>query len=376
MEPPTIIDLGLFAIVLMVLLGPFLVKKIEHNLEAFLFVMGVIAVTLSGFESHDNLVKLYGDSIPHVGWNIHLIMEAIEEPVIKGIVPAVLVAGLLFYYGRDKVQVGINALLKKVPLKILVLVMIIVLGLSASIITAIIASLLLVELINAMPMDRKTRVNIAIIACFSIGLGAVLTPVGEPLSTIAVTKLQGEPYHAGFFFLFNQLAVYIIPGCIAMGLLGMIFTGKAAVVKQKVVAASEETLKDVVVRAGKVYLFVMALLLLGSGMKLIIDKYILGIPPEIIYWVNMISAILDNATLTAAEISPMMGKEQIQAVLMGLLISGGMLIPGNIPNIISAQKLSITSKEWAKLGVPLGLVLMAIYFVWVFYIPFHIEFHF
>ena len=376
MEPPTIIDLGLFAIVLMVLLGPFLVKKIEHNLEAFLFVMGVIAVTLSGFESHDNLVRLYGDSIPHVGWNMHLIMEAIEEPVIKGIVPAVLVAGLLFYYGRDKVQVGINALLKKVPLKILVLVMIVILGLASSIITAIIASLLLVELINAMPMDRKTRVNIAIIACFSIGLGAVLTPVGEPLSTIAVTKLQGEPYHAGFFFLFNQLAVYIIPGCIAMGLLGMVFTGKAAVVKQKVAAASEETLKDVVVRAGKVYLFVMALLLLGSGMKLIIDKYILGIPPEIIYWVNMISAILDNATLTAAEISPMMGKEQIQAVLMGLLISGGMLIPGNIPNIISAQKLSITSKEWAKLGVPLGLVLMAIYFVWIFYIPFHIEFHF
>jgi predicted cation transporter len=375
MLPPTIIDLGLFAIVLMVLLGPFLVPKIEHNLEAFLFVMGVLAVTLSSFESHENLVMLYGEHIPHVGWNMPLIMEAIEEPVIKGIVPAVLVAGLLFYRFRDNVQSAINALLKVIPLKILVFVMIVVLGLCASIITAIIAALLLVELINAMPMDRKTRVNVAIIACFSIGLGAVLTPVGEPLSTIAITKLQGEPYNAGFFFLFNVLAVYIIPGCVAMGLLGMVFTGKAAEVKKKVATASEETLKDVVVRAGKVYLFVMALLLLGSGMKIIIDKYILSIPPQIIYWVNMISAILDNATLTAAEISPMMGNEQIQAVLMGLLISGGMLIPGNIPNIISAQKLSITSKEWAKLGVPLGLVLMAIYYVWVFYIPFHIQFN-
>jgi predicted cation transporter len=375
MLPPTMIDLGLFAIVLMVLLGPFLVPKIEHNLEAFLFVMGVLAVTLSSFESHANLEMLYGAHIPHVGWNMPLIMEAIEEPVIKGIVPAVLVAGLLFYYGRDYVQSAINALLKVVPLKILVFVMIVVLGLCASIITAIIASLLLVELINAMPMERKTRVNVAIIACFSIGLGAVLTPVGEPLSTIAITKLQGEPYHAGFFFLFNVLAVYIIPGCVAMGLLGMVFTGKAEAIKQKVASKSEETLKDVVIRAGKVYLFVMALLLLGSGMKIIIDKYILSIPPQIIYWVNMISAILDNATLTAAEISPMMGNEQIQAVLMGLLISGGMLIPGNIPNIISAQKLSITSKEWAKLGVPLGLILMAIYFVWVFYIPFHIQFH-
>ncbi|MGC9515400.1 DUF1646 family protein, partial [Methanocrinis sp.] len=310
------------------------------------------------------------------GWNMPLIMEAIEEPVIKGIVPAVLVAGLLFYYGRDRVQSAINALLKFIPLKILVFVMIVVLGLSASLITAIIAALLLVELINAMPMERKTRVNVAIIACFSIGLGAVLTPVGEPLSTIAITKLQGDPYNASFFFLFNILAVYVIPGCLVMGLLGMVFTGKAAEVKQKVASASEETLKDVVIRAGKVYLFVMALLLLGSGMKIIIDKYILSIPPQIIYWVNMISAILDNATLTAAEVSPMMGMEQLQAVLMGLLISGGMLIPGNIPNIISAQKLSITSKEWARLGVPLGLVMMAVYFVWVFYIPFHIEFHF
>ncbi len=50
----------------------------------------------------------------------------------------------------------------------------------------------------------------------------------------------------------------------------------------------------------------------------------------------------------------------------GLLISGGMLIPGNIPNIISAGKLGITSSEWAKLGVPFGLVLNAIYFVVVF----------
>jgi len=120
----------------------------------------------------------------------------------------------------------------------------------------------------------------------------------------------------------------------------------------------------------------MALLLLGGGMKIIIDKYLLGVPSEILYWVNMVSAILDNATLTAAELSPAMASTQIKAVLMGLLISGGMLIPGNIPNIISAGKLGIGSKEWAKLGVPLGLILMALYFVWIFYIPFHIEFHF
>jgi predicted cation transporter len=42
-----------------------------------------------------------------------------------------------------------------------------------------------------------------------------------------------------------------------------------------------------------------------------------------------------------------------------LLISGGMLIPGNIPNIIAAHTLQIKSTEWARFGVPLGLVMMA-----------------
>ena len=80
----------------------------------------------------------------------------------------------------------------------------------------------------------------------------------------------------------------------------------------------------------------------------------------------MASAVLDNATLAAAEIGPILSEFQIKSMLMGLLISGGMLIPGNIPNIISASKLDITSKEWARLGVPLGLVSMTIYFVILF----------
>ncbi len=80
----------------------------------------------------------------------------------------------------------------------------------------------------------------------------------------------------------------------------------------------------------------------------------------------MISAILDNATLTAAEISPVMDHVTIRSILLGLLISGGMLIPGNIPNIIAAGKLQITSKEWAQFGVPVGLITMLVYFIAIF----------
>ena len=46
-------------------------------------------------------------------------------------------------------------------------------------------------------------------------------------------------------------------------------------------------------------------------------------------------------TLTAAEVSPKMAPGQIRDILLGLLVAGGLLIPGNIPNIISAGKLKM-----------------------------------
>jgi predicted cation transporter len=57
---------------------------------------------------------------------------------------------------------------------------------------------------------------------------------------------------------------------------------------------------------------------------------------------------------------------QITGILMGIIISGGMLIPGNIPNIISASKLRISSREWAVFGVPFGFALMIAYFLVIY----------
>ena len=124
-----------------------------------------------------------------------------------------------------------------------------------------------------------------------------------------------------------------------------------------------ESYIEIFIRGVKVYLFVMALTLLGAGFEPFIERYLLDLNPYVLYWINMISAVLDNATLAAAEISPTMNESTIRAILLGLLISGGMLIPGNIPNIIAAGKLNIKSIEWARFGVPIGLIVMAIYFV-------------
>jgi predicted cation transporter len=211
-------------------------------------------------------------------------------------------------------------------------------------------------------LDRKDEVRLVILACFSIGFGAALTPIGEPLSTIVVAKLKGAPYDAGFLFLFRILGKYLIPAVLAVGALGFILMPKKRVKTPGLRALKEEHIRDISIRAAKVYLFIMALIFLGKGFKPVIDAFVSKMPWQGLYWLNILSAILDNATLAAAEIGPSLGLLQIKSALLGLLIAGGMLVPGNIPNIISSGKLKIKSSEWARFGVPLGLSMMALCF--------------
>ena len=48
------------------------------------------------------------------------------------------------------------------------------------------------------------------------------------------------------------------------------------------------------------------------------------------YIPSSVSAVVDNAMLTAAEVGPSLSVAQQRAVLMGLLISGGMLVPATV----------------------------------------------
>ncbi|MEI6703330.1 MAG: DUF1646 family protein [Deltaproteobacteria bacterium] len=331
----------LFAILLLVLLLPFLVKKVEENLEIFLFVMGLLAVTVSS------------------QWTMPLLVEALIEPI--KITVAVLVAGVLFKFLRPAVRKIVGAAMSRLGVKAFAFVIVVVLGLISSVITAIIAALLLVEVIDCMKLDRKDEIKIVVIACFAIGMGAVLTPLGEPLSTIVIAKLRGAPYNASFWFLFSEFWQFVIPGVLGFGTLAAIMVKKGPE-DDGLSENRQESIKDILLRTAKTYLFVMALVFLGTGFKPIIDAYISKLPGPGLFWLNSISAILDNATLAAAEVGPQMSMDQLTYALLGLVISGGMLIPGNIPNIISAGKLKIKSKEWMAIGLPVGAGAMILCF--------------
>ena len=373
MEQLTIVNILLIGIFIVVLVLPFKVKKVEENLEVFLFICGIAALSISSFAT------LEGETF---GWTPEIVVEALTAPVMittvagipVGIVQIVLIVGLIIYFAHHQIQKGIQFLVNKVPLQILVFSLICGLGLISSIISAILAAIILVEIVCALPLGRQEKIGVTVISCFSIGLGAVLTPLGEPLSTITISKLSGEPYYAGFWFLLALLGIYVIPAVLAMGFVGVAFLRRQGTPTEGLECKLiRENLRDVVIRAGKVYLFIMALVFLGEGFKPLILEYIVQIPSEALYWVNTVSAVLDNATLAAAEIEPSLSEIQIKSALMGLLIAGGMLIPGNIPNIISASKMGITSKEWARYGVPLGFALLLIYFAFLF-VPIYLGF--
>lgn len=348
----TITNIILFIILALIFILPLVVKPIEENLEIFLFTMGILA------------------SVTAKALNAGLMREIFTNVYMYIIVAIVLVGGFLFKILSRSMSNGLDRALKRIPIELFVFCFTVLLGLLSSVITAIVASLCLVEIVNLLPLSRPAKIRVNIAACFSIGLGAVLTPVGEPLATIVIGKLSKDPnLHADFFYMIRNLGVYIIPGIFVFGLLAVYFANKGKKdTDDEEEAIRQESSKEIVLRALKIFLFLIALELLGEGFKPIIDEYVMQIPAMGLYWINMCSAILDNATLASAEISASMQQSQIVAILMGLLISGGMMIPGNIPNIISASKLKIKSKEWIRLGVPLGLIVMGIYFVAIFFI--------
>lgn len=329
---------GLTVILMLVLFLPFTFIQIEQNLELFLFTMGITAAFTSGV------------------FNKVLLMEALRDPI--HITLAVLGAGLLFRWLQSPIEKRIKKTSQAISLRLFLALSVIMLGIISSVITAIIAAIILVVIASVLKMDRHSEIRFVILACFSIGMGAALTPIGEPLSTIATSKLNES-----FFYLFRLIGPEVIPGVIIFGIITAIFITPKKANANAYLRSEKESYADIIIRSVKVYVFVMALTLLGAGFEPFIHRYLLDLNPLVLYWINMISAVLDNATLAAAEISPEMDTSTIKAILLGLLISGGMLIPGNIPNIIVAGKLNITSKEWARFGVPFGLLAMICYFI-------------
>ena len=322
-------------ILLLLLFGPVAIASIEHNIELYCLGLGILATILG------------------TGFSQGLVAEAMHEPVAISI--AVVVAAILFGWSESWLERIFGRLRGRVSRPLLSASAVLVIAAISSVITAIVAALVLVQVIAMLHFEREKSVRLTIAGCFAIGMGAALTPLGEPLSTLAARALN-----LGFFGLFTLLAPWVIPGVVASSIVAGFFAS-GEYDDSYAVAQVHQSYAEILAQAGKVFAFIAGLVLISDAYTPIANEYVAKMSNDLLFWANTVSAALDNATLVALEVHKMALPRAREAIL-ALLISGGMLIPGNIPNIVSAGALKIGSAQWAKVGVPMGLILLGIYF--------------
>lgn len=337
----TKILLGL--LVLNLLAWPLLSKKVENHLELFLLLVGAAAVTVSG------------------GWSKKFVYETLNAPVNVAFI--VLVVSIIFnHYSRYIFRV-LFILFRYLEPRYSFAILVFILGMTSSVFSVTVAALILAEVLQVVNLEREQTVKVTVYACYAIGLGAVLLPLAEPLGLVIYNELAAGPHKADFFFVMRYFFWWIVPG-IALFSAAAGFTVRNANTQVPLhIREDKEDYKSMLRRTWHIYLFVAALSLISTGLRPFAQSTIAHLNGKILFWANSVSVIIDNATLAAIEVTPDVSMTNLTYMLIGLAAFGSMLIQGNLPNIVAAEKLGIKSREWARVAVPSGLILMSGYFI-------------
>ncbi len=330
-------------VVLNLLVWPLKSKWVENHLEIFLLMVGAAAVTISGM------------------WSKEFIYDALNSPVNVAFI--VLVVSIIFnYYSRYIFRV-LFVLFRFFEPKYSFAILVFLLGITSSVFSVTVAALVLAEVLQVVNLEREQTVKVTVYACYAIGLGAVLLPLAEPLGLVIYKELAAGPHQADFFFVLKHFFWWIMPAISLMALAAGYTVRNANAQVELHIREDKEDTRSMLRRTWHIYLFVAALTLISTGLRPFADATIARLSGKILFWANSVSVIIDNATLAAIEITPDVTIPNLMYMVIGLAAFGSMLIQGNLPNIVAAEKLGIKSREWARVAVPTGLVLMSGYFV-------------
>lgn len=325
------------------LVWPLASRWVESHLEIFLLAVGAAAVTISG------------------GWSVDFIYETLQYPVNVAFI--VLVVSVIFNnYSRYIFRV-LFAFFRKLEPQYSFALLVFLLGITSSLVSVTVAALVLSEVLKVVNLERLSTVRITVFACYAIGLGAVLTPLAEPLGLIINNALTGAPHFADFFFLMRHFFVWIAPAILLLSAAAGYSARHAGTTMQMHIREDKETYGSMLRRTWHIYMFVAALNLISAGLRPLAQSTITHLGGKVLFLANAVSVIIDNATLAAIEIVPTISMNDLIYMVIGLAAFGSMLVQGNLPNIVAAEKLGIKSREWASVAVPTGLVLMGAYFI-------------
>ncbi len=323
-------------VIVVVLLGPVFIEAIGQNVELFFLLIGVLTACIMG------------------QFNAALVWAALSEPLSFTV--AVLVFGATFRLLRDYLDQLLRRVIRLLDPRILCFCLAIILGFLAPFITPVVSALVFVEAISLLRCERWAEIAATVFACFAIGFGAGLTPLGMPGIAVVLRSL-----HADFWYLPRLLGPFVVVG-ITFAAVPILFLPLASSEPLDTTDGKDPWRIVLLIRPGKVYVFIAGLVALSDGLRPVVDAYIHRLPSGLLFWMNTISAVVNNSTMAAVEIGPSLSRNQQRAALLGLLISGGALVTGNIPNIVAASRLGITSREWAKIGLGTGALLLVLCF--------------
>ncbi len=329
-------------IVLNLLVWPLVSKWVENHLETFLILVGVAAVTVIG------------------GWNKEFIYQTFNAPVNVAFI--VLVVSVIFnYYSRYIFRI-LFILFRYLEPQYSFAILVFLLGFTSSIFSVTVAALVLAEVLQVVNLERDQTVKVTVYACYAIGLGAVLLPLAEPLGLVIHNELANGPYKADFFFMLRHFFGWIAPAIALLAVAAGYTVRHANTQTQLHIQEDKEDYKSILRRTWHIYLFVAALHLISTGLRPFAQSTIAHLSGKILFWANASSVIIDNATLAAIEVTPSITVKNLIYMVLGLVAFGSMLVQGNLPNIVAAEKLGIKSREWARVAVPVGIVLTVGYF--------------
>ena len=178
----TNILLGLVAFCLLFM--PLTVRWVESHLEIFLLVVGITAVTVSG------------------KWSFELIRKTLASPVHVSFI-VVVVSVIFNNYSRYIFRV-LFAFFRALEPCYSFALLILLLGMTSSLVSVTVSALILAEVLKVVNLERDSSIQITVFACYAIGLGAVLTPLAEPMGLVINSALSGPPHNADFFFLLRH----------------------------------------------------------------------------------------------------------------------------------------------------------------------------
>ncbi len=322
--------------VLAVLFGPILIEPIERNLEFFFLIVGLLTAWMMG---------QFGPA---------LIWAALREPLSFTL--AVLVFGAGFRLAHSRLDQLLALIIPPLGTRWICSGLTIILALLAPLITPVVAALVFVEAIALLRLERPIEVTVTVLACFAIGLGAGITPLGMPGIAVVLAAL-----HADFWYLARLLGPFILAGVLLISL-AILFLPFGSRHPTHAPVGEESWRFVLLIRPVKMYVFIAGLVALSEALRPSLEAYVARLPGGLLFWLNTFSAVVNNSTLAVVEIGPGLGANQQRAALLGLLISGGMLISGNLPNVVAASRLGITSRQWARIGLAVWLPLMLVCF--------------